>query len=130
MRVCSLTLFLLFLAERKRSEDESTTQEVEVTGADTTKNQEEDPTPASTVVDTPRTSASDVPVSKATDEPTSASKPMKAVNKVWPLTQFFSVSFFVKKSLICLGGQINDPSQVNNCSSVPPSNSLVSVLDP
>ena len=49
--------------------------------ADATKNEVEEPTPASTVVDTPRTSASDVPVSKATDEPTSASKPMK-VNKV------------------------------------------------
>ena len=81
MRVCSLTLFLLFLAERKRSEDESTTKEVEVT-ADATKNEVEEPTPASTVVETPRTSASDVPVSKATDEPTSASKPMKAVSKV------------------------------------------------
>ena len=68
-----------------------------MTGADATKKEvdQEDPTPASTVMDTPRTSASDVPVSKATDEPTSASKPMKAVNKVWPPTQFF---LFVKKS--------------------------------
>ena len=81
-----------------------------MTGADATKNEvdQEDPTPASTVADdTPRTSASDVPVSKATDEPTSASKPMKAVNKVWSLIQFFSVSFFVKKSLICLEGKAN-----------------------
>ena len=45
------------------------------------------------------------------------------INKrqVWPLTQFFSVSFFCKKSLIC-------PSSGKHYSF--PTNSLVSVSDP
>ena len=50
--------------------------------------------------------------------------------QVWPLTQFFSVSFWWK--LIDLpGGQINDPSLGKTLFfSAPPGNSLVSVSDP
>ena len=53
-----------------------------------------------------------------------------SVCQVWPLTQFFSVSFLLK--LIDLpGGQINDPLVGETLfSSVPPSNSLVSVSEP
>ena len=35
------------------------------------------------------------------------------IAQVWPLTQFFSVSFFCEKSLICLEGKLMTPHQGN-----------------
>ena len=55
----------------------------------------------------------------------------KDIVQVGPLTQFFSVSFSQKKIIDLPGGQINDPSSGELLlSSVPSSNSLVSVSDP
>ena len=48
------------------------------------------------------------------------------LNQVWTLTQSFSFSFLSKNSLICPPGLVGETL----FSSVPPSNSLVSVSDP
>ena len=54
---------------------------------------------------------------------------MARVNQVWPLTQFFLFPL-CNKSLIYLEGKSMTPSSGKDSSSVPPSNSLVSVSDP
>ena len=52
-------------------------------------------------------------------------------SQVWPLTQLFSVSFFVKKFIDLPGGQINDPaSWMILFAFVPPRNPLTSVSEP
>ena len=73
-------------------------------------------------------SVTTVPVSQLKRSP--VGPVLKGSQQVWPVTQFFSVSF-CENSLICLEGKSMTPHRENTIfSSVPPSNSLVSVLDP
>ena len=51
-------------------------------------------------------------------------------HQVWQLPHFFLFPFFSEKSLICLEGKSMTPYRGTLFSSVPPSNSLVSVSDP